>query len=82
MENKDILVAMWNYLASRNCLDYDKSPKNWLDAEEWAEGLGIDISAKRMGIMYREGLLDRYRNKRWYKDTKFHYFPKWRPDNF
>ena len=82
MENKDILVAMWNYLDHLNDLTYYKSPKNWLDAEEWAERLGIDISAKRMGMMYREGLLSRYRNKRWYGDAKFHYFPNWRPDNF
>ena len=79
MENKDILVAMWNYLDSRNVLDYDKSPKNWLDAEEWAEALKIDISAKRIGIMYREGLLNRCRNRRWYGDARYHYFPTHRP---
>ena len=71
---------MWNYLDSQNVLDYNKSPKNWLDTEEWAKRLEIDISSRRIGDMYREGLLTRYRNKRWYGDTRYHYFPTRRPD--
>lgn len=76
MESKDIFIAMWDYLDTRNSLSYDKAPKNWRDADEWIEALGINISAKKIATMYREGLVDRYRNKSWYKDTKWHYFPK------
>lgn len=79
MENKDILVAMWDYLDKRNHLEYDGALVNWLDAEDWAEVLKIDISAKRLGIMYIEGLLERNQNKRMYGNTKYHYFPDVRP---
>ena len=80
MENKDILVAMWDYLDHLNDLTYYENPKNWLNAEGWAEKLEVDISPRRIGNMYRKGLLKRYRNKRWCKDTRYHYFPVRRPD--
>lgn len=79
MDNKDILEAMWNYLDKRNNLKYDGALVNWLDAEGWAYALKIDISAKRLGIMYTEGLLQRNQNKRIYGNTKYHYFPDVRP---
>lgn len=82
MENKDILVAMWDYMdKDRMCF---KDIAVWLDADEWIDVLkckyGINVSRRKIDEVYRQGWLHKRRNKNQWGNSKYHYFPMLRPD--
>lgn len=72
--NNEIILAMWKFLDSKD-LSIEKLIYSWRNAEEWEAVLGINISARRLSVMYRKGLLKRFRSLEKYRDVKYHYFP-------
>ena len=78
MENTDIINAMANYIRE-NGINHEKIVKSngmsWMTATEWTDVLGMKISTSRMTFMYKEGLVLRVKNKAYFGDNVYHYWP-------
>ena len=84
MENTKVLSLMWKYIED-NDINWAKVQKmtcnSWMDAHEWSDALGEKITSSRLVSMYNAGLVDRVKNKAYFGDDRFHYFPITIPDN-
>ena len=78
MENTNIINAMANYI-KENGINHEKTVKSngmsWMTAAEWANVLGMKISTSRMTSMYKDGLVLRVKNKAYFGDNVYHYWP-------
>ena len=84
MENTRVLKAMWKYIEDNgiNWAGVQKMTCNsWMDAHEWSDALEEKITSSRLVSMYNAGLVDRIKNKAYFGDDRFHYFPITIPDN-
>ena len=84
MENTRVLKAMWKYIEDNgiNWASVQKMTCNsWMDAHEWSDALEEKITSSRLVSMYNAGLVDRIKNKAYFGDDRFHYFPTTIPDN-
>ena len=84
MENTRVLKAMWKYIEDNgiNWAGVQKMTCNsWMDAHEWSSALEEKITSPRLMSMYNAGLVDRVKNKAYFGDDRFHYFPITIPDN-
>ena len=84
MENTRVLKAMWKYIEDNdiNWAGVQKMTCNsWMDAHEWSDALEEKITSSRLVSMYNAGLVDRIKNKAYFGDDRFHYFPITTPDN-
>ena len=84
MENTRVLSLMWKYIED-NDINWAKVQKmtcnSWMDAHEWSDALEEKITSSRLVSMYNAGLLDRKKDKAYFGDDRFHYFPITIPDN-
>ena len=84
MENTRVLSLMWKYIED-NDINWAKVQKmtcnSWMDAHEWSDALEEKITSSRLVSMYNAGLVDRVKNKDYFGDDRFHYFPITIPDN-
>ena len=85
MENTRVLSLMWKYIED-NGINWAKVQKmtcsnSWMDAHEWSDALEEKITSSRLVSMYNAGLVDRIKNKAYFGDDRFHYFPITIPDN-
>lgn len=84
MENTRVLSLMWKYIED-NDINWAKVQKmtcnSWMDAHEWSDALEEKITSSRLVSMYNAGLVDRVKNKAYFGDDRFHYFPITIPDN-
>ena len=84
MENTRVLSLMWKYIED-NDINWAKVQKmtcnSWMDAHEWSDALEEKITSSRLVSMYNAGLVDRIKNKAYFGDDRFHYFPITNPDN-
>jgi hypothetical protein len=84
MENTKVLKAMANYIED-NGINAEKVRKMatsaWLTAKEWSDILGMTISSQRMTSMYNAGLVVRTKDKKYFGDNNYHYFPTTTPIN-
>ena len=84
MENTKVLKAMWKFIED-NGINWAKIQKMicdaWMDAYEWSDALEEKITSSRLVSMYNAGLLDRKKDKAYFGDDRFHYFPITTPDN-
>lgn len=84
MENTKVLSLMWKYIEN-NDINWAKVQKmtcnSWMDAHEWSDALEEKITSSRLVSMYNAGLVDRIKNKAYFGDDRFHYFPITIPDN-
>ena len=84
MENTRVLSLMWKYIED-NDINWAKVQKmtcnSWMDAHEWSDALEEKITSSRLVSMYNAGLVDRIKNKAYFGDDRFHYFPITIPDN-
>ena len=84
MENTRVLSLMWKYIED-NDINWAKVLKmtcnSWMDAHEWSDALEEKITSSRLVSMYNAGLVDRIKNKAYFGDDRFHYFPITIPDN-
>ena len=84
MENTRVLSLMWKYIEDNdiNWAGVQKMTCNsWMDAHEWSDALEEKITSSRLVSMYNAGLLDRKKDKAYFGDDRFHYFPITTPDN-
>ena len=84
MENTRVLKAMWKFIED-NGINWAKIQKKtcdaWMDAYEWSDALEEKITSSRLVSMYNAGLVDRVKDKAYFGDDRFHYFPTTIPDN-
>ena len=84
MENTKVLKAMWKFIED-NGINWAKIQKMtcdaWMAAYEWSDALEEKITSSRLVSMYNAGLLDRKKDKAYFGDDRFHYFPITTPDN-
>ena len=83
MENMRVLSLMWKYIEDNdiNWAKVQKMTCAWMDAYEWSDALEEKITSARLVSMYNAGLVDRVKNKAYFCDDRFHYFPITIPDN-
>lgn len=78
MENTRVIKAMWKFIED-NELNWARIQKmscaSWMDAYDWSALLGEKITPARLASMYNAGLLDRAKNKAYFGNDRFHYFP-------
>ena len=77
MENTRVIKAMWKYIED-NCVNWAKVQKNtgaWMDVYDWSSVLGEKVTSARLTSMYNAGLIGRVKNKAYFGDDRFHYFP-------
>ena len=78
MENTRVIKAMWKYIED-NGVNWAKIQKmgcaSWMDVYDWSSILGEKITSARLTSMYNAGLLGRAKNKAYFGNDRFHYFP-------
>ena len=78
MENTTIINAMANYI-KENGINHEKivnsNGMSWMTATEWTEVLGMTISTSRMTAMYKAGQVLRVKDKAYFGDNVYHYWP-------
>ena len=77
MENTRVIKAMWKYIED-NGMNWARIQKNtgaWMDVYDWSSVLEEKITPARLASMYNAGLLDRAKDKAYFGNDRFHYFP-------
>ena len=78
MENTRVIKAMWKFIED-NGVNWAKIQKmccaSWMDANDWSSILGEKITSAKLASMYNAGLVDRVKNKAYFGNDRFHYFP-------
>ena len=78
VENTRVIKAMWKFIEDDG-LNWAKIQKmtcaSWMDANDWSSILGEKITSARLVSMYNAGLLGRVKNKAYFGDDRFRYFP-------
>ena len=77
MENTRVIKAMWKYIED-SCVNWVAAQKYtgaWMDVYDWSSVLGEKITSARLASMYNAGLVDRVKDKAYFGNDRFHYFP-------
>ena len=77
MENTRVIKAMWKSIEDNgfNWAKIQKYTNAWMDVYDWSSLLGEKITPARLASMYKAGLLDRVKDKAYFGNDRFHYFP-------
>ena len=77
MENTRVIKAMWKYIEDNgmNWVRIQKNTGAWMDVYDWSSVLEEKITSARLASMYNAGLLDRVKDKAYFGNDRFHYFP-------
>ena len=77
MENTRVIKAMWKFIEDNefNWAQIQKMSTAWMDVYDWSAVLGEKITSARLTSMYNAGLVDRAKNKAYFGNDRFHYFP-------
>ena len=79
MENTRVIKAMWKYIEDNEFnwagIQKNKYLNTWMDANGWSSVLEEKITSARLASMYKAGLVDRVKDKAYFGDDRFHYFP-------
>ncbi len=77
MENTRVIKAMWKFIEDSgvNWATAQKYTGAWMDVYDWSSLLGEKITPARLASMYNAGLLGRAKNKAYFGNDRFHYFP-------
>lgn len=83
MENTRVLKAMWKAIEEHgiNVAHVKKDSSGWLDIYDWTAITGEKITSSRLTSMYNAGLVNRAKNKAYFGNDRFHYFPIITSDN-
>ena len=77
MENTRVIKAMWKYIED-NSVNWTRIQKNtcfWMDVYDWSSVLEEKITSARLASMYNAGLVGRVKDKAYFGNDRFHYFP-------
>lgn len=77
MENMRVIKAMWKYIEDNefNWAAMQKRTCGWMDVYDWSSVLEEKITSARLTSMYKAGLVDRVKDKAYFGNDRFHYFP-------
>lgn len=77
MENTRVIKAMWKYIEDNevNWAGAQKHIGAWMDVYDWSSVLEEKITSARLASMYKAGLVDRVKDKAYFGNDRFHYFP-------
>ena len=77
MENTRVIKAMWKYIEDNgvNWVRVQKNDAFWMDVYDWSSVLGEKITSARLASMYNAGLIGRTKDKKYFGNDRFHYFP-------
>ena len=77
MENTRVIKAMWKFIEDNgmNWVRIQKNTGAWMDVYDWSSILEEKITPARLASMYNAGLLDRVKDKAYFGNDRFHYFP-------
>ena len=77
MENMRVIKAMWKYIEDNgvNWAAAQKHTTAWMDVYDWSSVLEEKITSARLASMYNAGLVDRVKDKAYFGNDRFHYFP-------
>ena len=79
MENTRVIKAMWKFIEDNGvnwaAVQKNKSTNVWMDVYGWSSVLEEKITSARLTSMYNAGLVDRVKDKAYFGDDRFHYFP-------
>ena len=77
MENTRVIKAMWKYIEDSgvNWVRVQKMDAFWMDVYDWSAVLGEKITPARLTSMYNAGLIGRTKDKKYFGNDRFHYFP-------
>ena len=77
MENTRVIKAMWKFIEDNgmNWARIQKMDEFWMDVYDWSALLGEKISPARLTSMYNAGLIGRTKDKAYFGNDRFHYFP-------
>lgn len=53
--------------------EYNGAKKACFTAKEWGEELKMNITSQRLTSMYKAGLVDRWKDYRYFKDNNYRY---------
>lgn len=53
--------------------EFNKAKQTWFTAEEWSEELDMNITPQRLAVMYKAGLVDRCKDRKYYGDDRYRY---------
>ena len=77
MDNDTIISAMAKYI-NENEINHEKILQfntRWMTVQEWSDVTGLKLSVSKMTALYKAGLVVRAKNKEYYGDDVFHYWP-------
>ena len=77
MENTRVSKGMWKFIEDNgmNWVRIQKNTGAWMDVYDWSSILEEKITPARLASMYNAGLLDRVKDKAYFGNDRFHYFP-------
>lgn len=77
MENTRVIKAMWKFIEDNgvNWAAAQKYTTSWMDVYDWSSVLGEKITSARLTSMYNAGLINRVKDKAYFGNDRFHYFP-------
>ena len=79
MENTRVIKAMWKFIEDNGvnwaAVQKNKSTNVWMDVYDWSSVLGEKVTSARLTSMYNAGLVDRVKDKAYFGNDRFHYFP-------
>ena len=77
MENTRVIKAMWKFIEDNgvNWVRVQKYTGSWMDVYGWSSVLEEKITPARLASMYKAGLVDRVKDKAYFGNDRFHYFP-------
>ena len=53
--------------------EYNGAKQAWFTAKEWSEELGMELTPQRLTAMYKAGLVERARDRKYYGDNNYRY---------
>ena len=53
--------------------EYNGAKQAWYSAEEWSEELEMEITPQRLTSMYKAGLVERWKDRRYFGDNNYRY---------
>ena len=53
--------------------EYNGAKQAWFTAKEWSRLLEMEITPQRLTAMYKAGLVERWRDRRYFGDNNYRY---------
>ena len=76
MTNEKVYRDMMNYIKENGINDkVFNLIGNWFSAKDWSSALGYKITSQRLTSMVNQGLVDRVKDRAYFGDNNYRYWP-------